>query len=180
MLKDYSKKSSAYYEVRDWLESFIPQTYSRKNLGLERIRHLLRLLGNPQDKFKSIHVAGTSGKGSTAFFIAKLLQESGKSEFLNPKSETNHKFQKFKKVSSLEFRVSSLKQTKVGLHLSPHLVDLRERMQTFQSQKSKVKSQKYSYDSLIPMDKFIELCNEIQPVVERIQKEKSDLTPSYF
>ena len=52
-----------YTDVRDWLENFIPYTYSKKNLGLERIEYLLKLLGNPEKKFKSIHVGGTSGKG---------------------------------------------------------------------------------------------------------------------
>lgn len=47
------------------------------NLGLERITHLLKTLGNPQTKFKSIHIAGTNGKGSTAAMIASILKEAG-------------------------------------------------------------------------------------------------------
>lgn len=34
-------------------------------------------MGNPQDKFKSIHVAGTNGKGSTCAFISTILREHG-------------------------------------------------------------------------------------------------------
>jgi len=34
-------------------------------------------LGNPQNKFKSIHIAGTNGKGSTAHALASVLQEAG-------------------------------------------------------------------------------------------------------
>lgn len=45
--------------------------------GLERIRPLLRNLGNPQDAFRAIHVAGTNGKGSTASFLAAILQAAG-------------------------------------------------------------------------------------------------------
>lgn len=66
---------SNYYEVRDWLEGFIPLVYGKEELGLSRIENLLEILGRPQDKFKSIHVAGTSGKGSTAFYTARLLQK---------------------------------------------------------------------------------------------------------
>ncbi len=38
---------------------------------------LVKYLDNPQQKFKSIHVAGTNGKGSTSHMIASVLQESG-------------------------------------------------------------------------------------------------------
>jgi len=47
------------------------------NLGLERITALLKKLDNPQQKFKSIHIAGTNGKGSTAATIASILKEAG-------------------------------------------------------------------------------------------------------
>ena len=45
--------------------------------GLERIRILLERLGNPQDKLKFIHVAGTNGKGSTTSMIAAALSKVG-------------------------------------------------------------------------------------------------------
>ncbi|MBU0671863.1 MAG: bifunctional folylpolyglutamate synthase/dihydrofolate synthase [Candidatus Margulisbacteria bacterium] len=47
------------------------------NLGLKRITHLLDRLENPQLKFKSIHIAGTNGKGSTAAMTASILKEAG-------------------------------------------------------------------------------------------------------
>ncbi|MBK7106464.1 MAG: bifunctional folylpolyglutamate synthase/dihydrofolate synthase [Ignavibacteriae bacterium] len=46
-------------------------------LGLEKIIQLLNHIGNPQNSFKSIHVAGSNGKGSTCSFIASILQEHG-------------------------------------------------------------------------------------------------------
>ncbi len=45
--------------------------------GFERIEALLEALGNPQDSFESVHIAGTNGKGSTAAFLSALLVESG-------------------------------------------------------------------------------------------------------
>ena len=45
--------------------------------GLERISELMRLTGDPQDRFKSVHIAGTNGKGSTAAYIASVLQKAG-------------------------------------------------------------------------------------------------------
>ncbi|HWI40476.1 MAG TPA: Mur ligase family protein, partial [Verrucomicrobiae bacterium] len=45
--------------------------------GLERITLLLDRLGNPQDAFPVVHVAGTNGKGSTSAFLASILQSGG-------------------------------------------------------------------------------------------------------
>jgi dihydrofolate synthase/folylpolyglutamate synthase len=45
--------------------------------GLERIRFLLERLGNPQLRFKSFHIAGTNGKGSTCAVLASILQAAG-------------------------------------------------------------------------------------------------------
>ena len=42
---------------------------------LERMEVLVSRLGNPQDRFRSIHIAGTKGKGSTAAYAAELLAE---------------------------------------------------------------------------------------------------------
>ncbi|MCK5759292.1 MAG: bifunctional folylpolyglutamate synthase/dihydrofolate synthase, partial [Clostridiales bacterium] len=46
-------------------------------LGLENIRKLLELLGNPQDNLKIVHVAGTNGKGSVCSYIANILVTAG-------------------------------------------------------------------------------------------------------
>lgn len=47
------------------------------NMRLDRITHLLDLLGNPQHAFPAIHVGGTSGKGSTAAMAAAMLSAAG-------------------------------------------------------------------------------------------------------
>lgn len=45
--------------------------------GLGREREILEVLGNPQDKCRFVHVAGTNGKGSTCAMIASVLQKAG-------------------------------------------------------------------------------------------------------
>ena len=45
--------------------------------GLERISELLTFLGNPQEKLKFIHVAGTNGKGSVTMYCASVLKRAG-------------------------------------------------------------------------------------------------------
>lgn len=47
------------------------------NFGLSRVEKILELLGNPQNKIKCIHIAGTNGKGSTTAMIASILKEEG-------------------------------------------------------------------------------------------------------
>jgi len=46
-------------------------------LGLATIRSILNALGDPQNNFYSIHVAGTNGKGSVAAALSSILQQSG-------------------------------------------------------------------------------------------------------
>jgi len=60
------------------LQSYIPQvnTYTGDNMSLDRVYPLLEKLGNPQNNLKVVHIAGTSGKTSTAYYIAAQLQAS--------------------------------------------------------------------------------------------------------
>jgi dihydrofolate synthase/folylpolyglutamate synthase len=48
-----------------------------KNPSLERMRCLMKKLGNPEKRLRFIHVAGTNGKGSTSTMMAKILECSG-------------------------------------------------------------------------------------------------------
>jgi dihydrofolate synthase / folylpolyglutamate synthase len=69
--------------------------YSDNAFKLDRMRKLLTLMGDPQDEVKTVHVAGTVGKGSTVAMIASMMRECGYT---------------------------------VGEFVSPHLVDVRERV----------------------------------------------------
>ena len=55
----------------------MPTLDYKLTLGIESISRLCELLGNPQDKFKSIHITGTNGKGSTGAYIESILIQSG-------------------------------------------------------------------------------------------------------
>src|SRR3990167_10319687 len=88
-----------FKQAERFLASHIPKNYKQSfpgEIGLKRAKYFLHLLGNPQEKLKIIHVAGTSGKGSTCYLINSLLASQG---------------------------------FKVGLHQSPHLIDVTERFQ---------------------------------------------------
>ncbi|HEY8364759.1 MAG TPA: folylpolyglutamate synthase/dihydrofolate synthase family protein [Haloplasmataceae bacterium] len=61
-------------EFLNWLNS---QNKFSIKLHLTRIRRASELLGNPQKKLKTIHIAGTNGKGSTVNYLSHLLRASG-------------------------------------------------------------------------------------------------------
>src|SRR5882757_4922490 len=51
--------------------------YNSQNFDLDRMRTLLKKLGNPQDQFRSVHIAGTKGKGSTCAMVDVMLRANG-------------------------------------------------------------------------------------------------------
>ncbi|AFJ90881.1 folylpolyglutamate synthase/dihydrofolate synthase family protein [Blattabacterium sp. (Blaberus giganteus)] len=68
-----------YTETVLWIFKRLP-IYQKTGLksykpGLKRIQNFCSYLGNPQNFFKSIHVGGTNGKGSTAHMLSSILQE---------------------------------------------------------------------------------------------------------
>ena len=70
-----------YRQTLDYLFSKLPM-YQRKGStaykeDIGNIVEASKILNNPHQKFKSIHIAGTNGKGSTAHMLASILQESG-------------------------------------------------------------------------------------------------------
>ena len=102
--------------------------YNTQNFDLDRMRTLLRRLGNPQDEFKSVHIAGTKGKGSTCAMIASMLEACG---------------------------------YKVGLYTSPHLTDVRERIQI--------------NGEMISQAEFARIVKTVEPIVEKMRPR-----PTYF
>lgn len=67
-------KSNAYKECLDTIYRL--GRFGIK-LELDTILNILRFLNNPQKNYSVVHVAGTNGKGSTATYIASILQEAG-------------------------------------------------------------------------------------------------------
>lgn len=90
-----------YQQTLDYIYGFVnfetlPATRDAAHFDLRRVTQLLDALGNPHLTVKSVHIAGTKGKGSTAAMVASVLTAAG---------------------------------YKTGLYTSPHLSDLRERIQ---------------------------------------------------
>ncbi|RCR68972.1 bifunctional folylpolyglutamate synthase/dihydrofolate synthase [Larkinella punicea] len=70
-----------YSEAIDYLYAQLPVFHriGAKALkpGLDNILKLCEYLGNPQEKFRTIHVGGTNGKGSSSHLLAAVLQSAG-------------------------------------------------------------------------------------------------------
>ncbi len=77
---------SSYAQAEFYLLGTIGEVASpRSSYKLDRIRALLAELGDPHHAYPTLHVGGTSGKGSTTTMIAAALQASGKSTGLHTK-----------------------------------------------------------------------------------------------
>ncbi|WP_394420219.1 bifunctional folylpolyglutamate synthase/dihydrofolate synthase [Tenacibaculum mesophilum] len=70
-----------YQQVLDWMFAQLPMYQRQGQTALKKdLTNIIALcdeLDNPQEKFKTIHVGGTNGKGSTSHMVASILQEAG-------------------------------------------------------------------------------------------------------
>lgn len=90
--QQYRQTLQYLYEQLPMFQRIGPAAF-KKDLG--NIQALMEALGNPHQRFRSIHIAGTNGKGSVAHMMSAVLQAQGH---------------------------------KVGLYVSPHYRDFRERI----------------------------------------------------
>lgn len=123
-----------FKEFKTFIESRIPtrEELFMGTIGIDRSLYFMKLLENPQNKIKVIHIAGTSGKGSTAYLISNILQSQ---------------------------------KIKVGLSVSPHIFDVRERMQI--------------NNKLISKKIILKYFNEILPIIRKMEKTKYK-SPTFF
>jgi dihydrofolate synthase/folylpolyglutamate synthase len=103
--------------------------YHSNAFNLSRMSRLLAGLDNPHRKLKTVHIAGTKGKGSTATMLASMLANC---------------------------------DMRIGLYTSPHLSDVRERIQI--------------NGEMIPEATMTRLMSRIAPVVKKLSRDE----PTYF
>ncbi|MEI8019281.1 MAG: folylpolyglutamate synthase/dihydrofolate synthase family protein [Schlesneria sp.] len=78
-----SERLKTYEQAIDFLfgrinyERINTESYSTSDFKLDRMRRLLEMMGNPQERIPVVHVAGTKGKGSTCSMLASILSQAG-------------------------------------------------------------------------------------------------------
>ncbi len=113
------------------LERARPARLPRSAFKLDRIRAMMRKLGDPQADLNLVHVAGSKGKGSVCHMVARGLEASGYT---------------------------------VGLYTSPHLVDVRERIQIG--------------GDMISQAAFVELMNRVAKAEAAVRQRHGE--PTFF
>ena len=72
---------ASYQETLDWMFQQLPMYQKQGKTAFKKdLTNILKFaeeLQQPQEKFKTIHVGGTNGKGSTSHMLASVLQEAG-------------------------------------------------------------------------------------------------------
>jgi len=83
IIAGYRGQELNYNQAEDYLNSFVNYeqipgiTYAQAGYSLRHVEELLNRMGNPQLAARTIHIAGTKGKGSVAAMIAQVLSDSG-------------------------------------------------------------------------------------------------------
>src|SRR5947209_9143843 len=77
----FAMPNSAYQAAIDWLYSLVDTEKklptSAAEFNLPRTAALLQVLGNPQQQYPSVVIAGTKGKGSTAAMVEAIVRAGG-------------------------------------------------------------------------------------------------------
>ncbi len=76
MAMEYREAIEYLHSLTDYEKRRI-ERYSPQTLDLSRVERLLEMFGNPHRAYRSVHIAGTKGKGSTSAMIASALRAAG-------------------------------------------------------------------------------------------------------
>jgi dihydrofolate synthase/folylpolyglutamate synthase len=129
----------SYRDALDYLFHFTDYermhrvTKATSVFGLSRMNKLLDHCGNPHQRLRAVHIAGTKGKGSTAAMLASILRRAG---------------------------------LRVGLYTSPHIYDVRERIQID--------------GEWIPEDAVVRWLTELRPYLDVAAKGGETYAPTFF
>jgi len=122
-----------YQKTEEYLNSFVnyektlPRNY-RQAFKTGRITRLLKLLGDPHKGLKTVHIAGTKGKGSTAILIASVLKEANLHVGLYTSPHLTS-FRERIKINDKMIEEESL--SRIVTEIKPHLERMRNRGLSF-------------------------------------------------
>ena len=117
-----------YKDTIDYLFGFLPMFQrvgaAAYKADIHNTVELMRALGNPEKKFRSIHVAGTNGKGSSSHLIASILREKG----LKVGLHTSPHLKDFRERIKIDNRMCSEEFVISFVNKHKELIDTRFRM----------------------------------------------------
>ncbi len=109
-------------------EQMLRVRYNSDTFSLDRMKLLLKKLGNPHQKLRSVHIAGTKGKGSTATMLASMLQACGHSVGLYT---SPHICDIRERISINGQNIPRTEMTKLIAKFAPHVERMKKDKPTF-------------------------------------------------
>jgi len=98
-------------------------------LGLDNIKKLTELIGHPENKIKSIHIAGTNGKGSTVAILESVLCEAGYKTLLYTSPHLWDVKERLricrKKISETDF-INLIERMRIPAFASPYVIPVSD------------------------------------------------------
>ncbi len=130
--------------------------YDARAMRLDRMRHLLRELGDPQDRLPIVHIAGTKGKGSTAAMAAAILAAAG---YRTGLYHSPHLDRVEERLIVCDGRHASSQHPRCSA--AAGAIDRRQ---------------------TCPADEFIELVEQVRPIAEAMDRSATDasMSPTFF
>ncbi len=159
----------SYQKAIKYLESFINYEMIsdwgyKDSFKLDSFKGFLDMIGNPQDAFISIHVAGSKGKGSTCAFISYILREAG------------YKTGLYTSPHLVDFR------ERIRILRAQSASVLSELRRTRRSTKCVGGAHKYSdcFEGKIPKAKLVDLVERLKPVIDKYNRISNNAALSFF
>ena len=126
-MKTYDAAIRYLFSQTDY-EQMLRVRYNSDTFDLDRMRALSKKLGNPHTKIKTVHIAGTKGKGSTATMLAAMLQACGMKVGLYTSPHINDVRERIRVNGAM---ITQAAMTKLINKVEPHIEKMADNKPTF-------------------------------------------------
>ena len=126
-IKTYDAAMQFLYSQTDY-EQMLRVRYNKDTFNLDRMKKLLKKIGDPHKQIRTIHIAGTKGKGSTATMLASMLESCGYNVglYVSP-----HVCSIRERITINKEQITRVKLTQLITQLAPHIEKMKADKPTF-------------------------------------------------